>query len=183
MMPVALRTDRLVLDQPALSDVDLITEYCNDAAFAGISMTTPWPYERRNAVDFVSRLVPGWWAAGSELTWTLRLDGVLVGVIGYRTKGRDIGFWMGAPFRGRGLMPEAVGAVVDWVFAGDTDEVVWETTVGNVASAAVARKSGFRFTGTTPSAFTARDGSHPPAWQGVLSASDDREPKPGWPEL
>jgi RimJ/RimL family protein N-acetyltransferase len=181
MKPVTFHTARLVLDRPTLNDVDLITEYCNDDAFSGQSMTTPWPYERKHAVGFVNELVPRWWDADAEYTWALRLDGVIIGVIGYRTAGRDIGYWMGAPYRRKGYMREAVNAVLDWIFAGGADEVVWETTVGNVSSVAVARSTGFTFTGTRDSLFTARDGTHPRAWQGVLAATDTREPKPDWP--
>jgi hypothetical protein len=69
MKPVTFHTARLVLDQPTLNDVDLITEYCNEDAFSGQSMTTPWPYERKHAVGFVTELVPRWWDADAEYTW------------------------------------------------------------------------------------------------------------------
>ncbi|HEX4443503.1 MAG TPA: GNAT family N-acetyltransferase [Galbitalea sp.] len=180
MRPVALRTARLLLDAPTSADVDLITEYCNDDAFRGPSMVTPWPYERQDAVDFVTLSAEGW-AAESEFTWGIRLDGALVGMVGYRTGARDIGFWLGAGYRGRGLVPEAVGGVLDWVFERDVPDVSWETTVGNLPSMAVARKAGFTYTGINIGHFTARDGTHPPTWQGILRATDSRAPKPGWP--
>jgi RimJ/RimL family protein N-acetyltransferase len=170
-----------VLDQPTLGDVDLITHYCQDQAFAGLSMTTPWPYEREHAVGFVSQFVPNSWSVDGEYTWALRRDGTLIGMVGYRTTGRDIGYWLGAEYRGNGYMPEAVAAVLDWLFGIGLDEIVWETVVGNRASVSVARATGFTFTGEHRSLFTARDGSHPRAWQGVLRSSDSREPKPGWP--
>ena len=78
-------------------------------------------------------------------------------------------------------MTEAVGAVVDWLFAQGFDDIRWECFVGNAASAAVARKNGFRFIGNAPSRIIARDGSHPAALHAVLSAEDSREPQPGWP--
>ena len=181
MKPVRLSTTRLVLDQPTLADVDLITEYCNDEAFAGESMSTPWPYERRHAVDFVTSRVPKWWETDGEYTWALRLNGTIVGVVGYRTRAHDIGFWMGAAYRGNGYMPEAVSAVLDWLFGNGVEEVVWETVIGNSASMSVARSSGFSYTGIDEGLFTARDGGHPLTWQAVLKSSDSRDPKPGWP--
>lgn len=78
-------------------------------------------------------------------------------------------------------MPEAVGAMLDWIFAGGVGEVLWETTVGNTSSLSVARSSGFTFTGTRDAMFTARDGTHPAAWHAALAATDTRAPKPGWP--
>ena len=180
MKPAVLRTARLVLAAPTSDDVELITEYCNDEAFSGPSMVTPWPYQRQDAVDFVT-LASEWWEAESEFTWGIRLDGVFVGMIGYRVAARDIGFWLGADYRGRGLVTEAAGGVLDWVFARGVPDVSWETTVGNLPSMAVARKAGFTYTGIDIGHFTARDGSHPPTWQGILRSTDSREPKPGWP--
>jgi RimJ/RimL family protein N-acetyltransferase len=181
MNPVSLNTERLVLDQPRLDDIDLITHYCQDQAFAGPSMTTPWPYERQHAVGFVEQYVPSSWEVDGEYTWALRLDGTLIGMVGYRTTAHDIGYWLGAEYRGNRYMPEAVAAVVDWLFGTGVEEVVWETVVGNRASLSVARSCGFTYTGERRSWFAARDDGHPQAWQGLLRSTDSRRPKPGWP--
>ena len=114
--PVTLRTKRLVLDQPAAADIDLVVEYCQDPLFEKY-MLTPWPYERHHAEEFVQTRVPEWWANDEEFTWAIRHDGKFIGMIGFRSAARDIGFWMGTPHRGNGYMPEAVGAVLDWAFA------------------------------------------------------------------
>ena len=180
MEPMTLTTRRLVLDQPTLDDVDRVTTYCQDPVFERF-MVTPWPYERSDAETFIGSLVPDWWSVESEFTWALRLDGQLIGVIGYRPSGHDIGFWLGAPHRGNGYMPEAVGTVLDWVFARGDDMVLWECIPGNAASAAVARKAGFTFTGEGTSTFTDRDGGHPTVWQARIHATDSREPTEGWP--
>lgn len=95
----------------------------------------------------------------------------------------SIGFWLGAPHRGRGLMVEAERLVLDWAFTGDLlDAVHWECVAGNLASARAARKAGFGFTAQAPSRPAYRDGSHPLSWHGVLHAADDRTPRPGWPD-
>jgi RimJ/RimL family protein N-acetyltransferase len=180
MKPIVLRTARLVLDQPTPADADITTEYCQDPLFEKY-LTIPWPYVRDDAVGFFVDVVPRSWERETEFTWAIRLDGEFVGMIGFRPHRSDIGFWLGAPFRGNGYMPEAVGGVLDWVFSKGYDSVEWECFLGNEPSAAVARKSGFTFTGEAPSLIPRRDGGHPPAWHGVLHAVDSREPKPGWP--
>ena len=180
MKPVRIETARLVLDQPTLNDVDTVTEYCRDPVFESY-MVTPWPYERSDAEVFIGDLVPRWWEKDSEYTWALRLGGELIGVVGYRTGGKDIGFWLGAPHRGKGYMPEAVAAVLDWIFEQTEDDVLWECIPGNAASAEVARKSGFTFRGEGAAVFADRNGDHPPAWKATLAKSDSRDPKPGWP--
>jgi RimJ/RimL family protein N-acetyltransferase len=181
MKPVELRTRRLTLDQPTRADRDLIVEYCRDPLFERF-MLTPWPYQPEHADTFVDRYVPEGWRTDREFTWALRRDGVFLGVVGFREAAHDIGFWLGAPYRGNGYMPEAVTTVLDWAFdVRGADSVVWECMEGNVASMTVARKTGFAFTGAGPSLIPARDGSHPAAWHGRLHAEDDRAPKSGWP--
>ncbi len=180
MKPVALRTARLVLDQPTVDDVELTTEYCQDPLFKRF-MVTPWPYTREDAVGFFVDYVPRAWERNREFSWALRYEGEFLGMIGFRPAGNDIGYWIGAPHREHGYMTEAVGAVLDWLFAQGFDDIEWECFVGNAASTGVARKTGFRFTGERESHITARDGSHPLALHAVLSATDSRKPKPGWP--
>lgn len=179
--PVTLTTERLVLDQPTSADVDVIARHCADPLFERY-LTTPWPYTRDHAVAFIDGYVVDGWASDREYTWALRHAGELVGIIGYRTERGDIGFWVGAPHRGRGYMPEAVGGVADWLFTRSVASIDWFCLVGNLASAAVARRAGFTFTGEQRSPHAHRDGADHAVWHGVLTATDSREPKPGWPE-
>lgn len=112
----------------------------------------------------------------------LRLTGESVGADASVHRVGSMGFWIGAPHRGRGLMPEAQRLVSDWAFsAGVIDVLHWECLVGNVASARTAWKAGFRFSGVAPSVAAYRNGSYPASWQGHLAAGDDRLPQPGWP--
>jgi len=182
MRPFPLGTDRLLLDQPTDQDVDEIARLCRDPVFERL-LTIPVPYTRAHAESFVGEFVPGGWESGDELTWAIRMrgDDRLRGVVSFRTPGADLGFWLGAEDRGRGIVPEAVSAVIDHVFASGGDRVEWECVAGNTASAAVARKCGFSYTGEAPSRAPGRGGTHPASWHGVLRAGDDRAPKPGWP--
>jgi RimJ/RimL family protein N-acetyltransferase len=180
MKPVTLTTPRLVLDLPTLDDVDLTTEYCQDPIFEKF-MLTPWPYDRTDAEKFLGFVVPVSWKDDSEFTWAIRRDDVFLGVVGYRAKRHDIGYWLGSPHRGHGYMVEAVTAVADWVFAELGTEVLWECIPGNVASRSVAYKAGFTWDGLGPSLYADRDGNPTEAWRGSLAPNDSREPKPGWP--
>lgn len=184
MLPFNLDGEGLRLDQPVETDIPAIAEYCQDPVFEHY-LTTPWPYSFDDARFFVSEHVPRAWRDGDVLTWAIRaaVGKELLGVIGFRTARSDIGFWLGAPHRGRGLMPAAVGLVTAKLFdAGIATEVAWECVVGNTASLAVARKCGFTFTGVGPAHVEARDGTHPESWHAVLRADDSPARKSGWPD-
>jgi RimJ/RimL family protein N-acetyltransferase len=179
--PPTLETPRLVLDQPTSADAALVTEYCQDPIFERF-MLTPWPYERAHAEVFIGTVVPAGWQDDVEYTWALRHDGDFLGLIGFRVRANDIGFWLGAPHRGQGFMPEATGAVADFAFTRSPRALHWECIPGNLASASVARKAGFEWLGDGPSLYPDRRGSEPIAWRGVLRPEDSRDPKPGWPD-
>lgn len=185
MQPFELRTARLVLNQPGPDDVDAIAEYCADPVFEHF-LPTPWPYTRADAVSFTTGFVPRAWSDDSEATWAVRLNtsGALIGMISLRLQRHDIGFWVGAPHRGFGYMPEAASAVADWALDGgilNASEVRWESVVGNIASARVARKAGFRYAGIAPSSDPARDGTSRQSWHATL-APGIRSVHAGWPQ-
>ena len=181
MLPVELRTARLVLDQPSTDDVDAITRYCQVFSGAG-TMTLPHPYRRVDAEYFVEEYVPQGWADDAEFTWAIReqVGGPLLGVLGYRSGLGDVGYWLGTEHHGRGIMTEALLGMLDWLAASGTTRVEWECVVGNRASAAVARRSGFVYTGTAPARVPFPDGQ-PLAWHGVRDVVDPL-PAADWPE-
>lgn len=184
MLTPAIGTARLWLDRPVSGDRERVAEYCADPAFEH-TMTLPWPYRMRHADFFLDTLVPDGWADGSELTWAIRSgEGQpLLGVIGWRADRGDVGFWLGAENRGFGYMTEALNAVTDWLFAHrGIVGVAWECVDGNLASASVARKAGFTFTGVRPTTLRFRDGSHPLSWHAEIGRGDAHEPTDGWPQ-
>ena len=183
MKPVELSSPLVRLDQPAAGDAVAVFEYCQDPLFERY-LTVPWPYRRSDADSFISEYVPAAWASDQEYTWAVRAPGspALVGVIGLRVPTASIGYWLGAPHRGHGYIPEAQRLVADWAFsAGIVDAINWQCLPGNIASARTARKTGFSFLGESPADHPHRDGSFPLAWTGRLRSTDDRQPKAGWP--
>lgn len=184
MDPVVLRTERLVLSVTTADDIDAVTELCQDRAMVEMLAALPWPYTRADAEFFATHLVPEGWRSDDAYTWSIREreGGPHLGSIAWRRATRDIGYWMGAPARGRGYTVEAVREVCRWVFAElDEQRIGWEALVGNTASARVARAAGFTFDGTRESALCVRDGGPPPAWHGHLARDADGSRRPGWP--
>jgi RimJ/RimL family protein N-acetyltransferase len=186
MQPVTLSTERLTLSVVTTDDVDAIFEACQDPTIQRYT-TVPSPYARIHAEDFVQKAAT-WWEEGSETTWAIRSDGDLAGMIGLHRLGSgsgELGYWMTAGHRGRGLLAEAASRVIDWGFSSDglaLARIEWRAVVGNQASARAARGLGFRFEGTLRAALGSGDGTRDDAWIAGLLPSDDRAPQP-WPPL
>jgi RimJ/RimL family protein N-acetyltransferase len=187
--PIALRTARLVLDEPKPADADLVTAYCQDPLFERY-LTTPWPYSRADADAFLGEFVPESWAIGSELTWAVRSSdgGPLLGMISVRPSDQasgawELGYWMGSAHRGGGIMSEAAVAVSEWALAGGIRGITslhWRAVEGNVASAKVARAAGFRMTRPDDPTVPARGGGTLPAWHAVRGRTTDPLAAASW---
>lgn len=187
MRPVELHTGRLLLDTPKWADAELITRYCQDPLFERY-LTTPWPYTRADADEFLGRYVPEAWATGAELTWAIRRNsgGPVLGVISVRSAGCELGFWLGAEHRGGGIMSEAASAVCDWVLDGGIPSaaaVRWRAVEGNVASARVARAAGFRRVHPAQPTVPGRDGAMLPAWHATRGPIVEPGAERSWDEV
>lgn len=160
-----LRTARLTLSAPTMADAAAITAACQDPAIQEWT-TIPSPYGRSDAEGFITIVADGW-KSGKSPNWALRLAGVaqgndgrggaqgetaLVGMVGLVDEGSgsaELGFWLAPDGRGQGLMDEAVEAICRYGFDQmGLDRISWRAHVGNLGSAAVARRAGFRYEGT-----------------------------------
>lgn len=181
MEPFTLRDDDIVLTVPTLTDVDRVTELCQDPAIQRWTIV-PSPYRREDGEGFVGGLVPGGWECGDNLTWGIRRDGELLGMVGVsRAEGSgEIGYWLAPEARGTGVTSRAVGLVLDAAFDRlGLDRVEWRADVGNWPSWRVVWKHGFRKEGTVRGLGVKR-GERVDQWVGTLLADDPREPATPW---
>ena len=114
-----LRTKRLVLRRFGPGDVDDVFDYARDPEWAEfLLIAVPQPYTRRNAEEFIAGKMRA--SPEQEPTWAIALDGTVVGAIGLSVDARrdtgELHYGLGRSYWGRGIMPEAVAAVVDWGF-------------------------------------------------------------------
>lgn len=182
MTVTPLSGDGISLTELRDADISRIAEYCADPAFERF-MSTPWPYTTADATWFVHEYAPAAWRDGTELVWAIRRDpdGPLLGTIGLKLPRGEIGFWLGAPHRGGGIMSAAVAVVVEAALPPEggtgplgprVDHLAalhWEAVVGNTASLRVARRAGFAYAGTGPGSVPARTGEVTECWHGVLT--------------
>jgi RimJ/RimL family protein N-acetyltransferase len=160
---VVLRDGRLTLRPPAESDVPAITAACQDPELHRWLAALPYPYSEEDARAFVASR-PQARADGGDLALAVTAadGGRLLGMVGlHDIRERDaadggqgeIGFWVVASERGRGIMPAAARLVCSYGFAPEPDglglgRIEWQAEAGNGSSLRVAEKLGFTFEGT-----------------------------------
>lgn len=190
MITPVLQTERLLLDAVTPADTDAVFELCQDEEVRRW-VPVPSPYTRASAEYFTGEYASAAASArpGEALTlWAIRDAGTgrFMGVLELNYQPRAsarLGFWLGRPFRGAGIMTEAVEAVSEFAFADGglgIERIEWQAVTGNVASALVARKAGFHFEGTLRGSLVHRD-RRVDGWHASLLATDDREQQEGWP--
>ena len=187
MQPVVLRTERFVLSAPTQADVPAVFAACQDTELQRYT-TVPVPYSVDDAASFVGEFVPQAWRDGTEYVFGIRpdLDAPLMGVVSWQRARRAVGYWLGVEHRGRGVMTEAVRGLIDWIFAHDeVDLLHWEAYEGNLGSAIVAHRAGFRWAGEGRCSVVGRDGERPWGWLGELRRSElgSVQPRAEWPVL
>jgi RimJ/RimL family protein N-acetyltransferase len=189
MTPVDLVTPRLLLRAPGDSVIDAIAEACADPEIARFT-TVPAPYTRADAEGFVRDHVPSVWLRGTGCVWAIRpadspdsLFG-MIGLEGVADGAAELGFWLAPGARGHRYLSEAVAAVLDFGFSADglgLQRVQWQAHPGNVPSAAIARRAGFRYEGLRRLGGVQR-GTRVDLWVAGLLATDPRSPHDdGWP--
>ena len=164
-----IETERLRLRPFVDADVPRVVETCTDATTRHWLNGLPHPYVEATARGYLADCV--WQAAtGAKATWAVadRETDVLLGnvavmdMLGVNSTGGEVGYWTHPDERGRGVMTEAVRAVVEHAFdpAGlDRARLVLHAAAGNPASNAVAVAAGFRHFGTQTAAELLGDGS------------------------
>src|SRR5437588_6356100 len=107
-----LKTDRLVLRAPSMSDVPTMMALVGDRHVAENTARIPHPYTAADAEGLLASINQ----KGSEKVFAIELDGALIGMSGLdsRTDGAELGYWLGVPFWGRGYATEAARAVIDY---------------------------------------------------------------------
>lgn len=151
-----LRTERLLLRPWREDDAEALYEYAKDprvGPVAGWPVHTDVEDSRRVIRDVLSEkecyaIVP------KDADRPVGSIGLMVGRKGEREMGAggaEIGYWIGVPFWGRGLVPEAVRELLRHAFEDLKLETVWCGYYdGNEKSRRVQEKCGFVYHHTEP---------------------------------
>ena len=144
-----IRTSRLVLRPPVDTDAEPIARYLNDFDVAGNLARVPFPYRLSDAQAWLRTRRPD--LPAEEANFSIDLAGQgYVGHIGYQLVGGApvIGYWLGKPFWGKGIMTEAATAAIAWFFEATDAEAIHSGVFHfNAASLAIQHRLGFVETG------------------------------------
>ena len=112
---ISIRTPRLLLRPPAVSDAGRISLLAGDYDVASMTGTIPHPCSELQAKEWIESALSG----DDEVVFAITLPGGLIGCTGYRAFGTDhaeLGYWIGKPYWGQGYATEAVLALIAHAF-------------------------------------------------------------------
>ena len=148
-----LKTDRLILRLWKMSDLDDMFEY---ASVPGVGEMAGWPHHTDKEVS--KSILQSFIDNGDVYAIVLKENKKVIGSLGIHEKSADgdfkaksqktIGFVLAKEYWGRGLVPEAVQAVIKYAFDKLKVDVLWcEHFDENLQSQRVIQKCGFTFYG------------------------------------
>ncbi|MCJ2063997.1 GNAT family N-acetyltransferase [Methylobacterium sp. J-088] len=164
-----IETQRLWLRWPTAKDAPAIVTLAGERAVAEMTAHIPHPLDRRAVDEFLIK-VRGANSAGTGLTLALarrESPGSLIGLIAITEADGTphLGYWLGRPWWGHGLMSEAATSLVHAFFAYACGE---RLTVGALPEDQGARrvieKVGFRWTERRATPSPARGGPRQLDW-------------------
>ena len=143
-MTLRIETERLILRRPRLDDLDRVVTLLGDIEIARNLAFAPHPYQKADALKWFPSKCGN--PPPDNTTFLIETDRTVVGSVGFHPEGdeAEIGYWLARPFWGRGLMTEAVRAVVAWYFeATGARAILSAYFTDNPASWRVQEKLGF----------------------------------------
>jgi RimJ/RimL family protein N-acetyltransferase len=146
-------TDGLVTLRPwCADDADALVRRIGDPDIAAFLDAVPQPYTRADADEWFAVSEEGW-RAGTSATFAIHVDGIegAAGGIGVRFLSAldegcaEVGYWVGAEARGRGVATAATRLALRWAFDAvpELERLQLRAAVENVPSNRVAEKAGF----------------------------------------
>jgi RimJ/RimL family protein N-acetyltransferase len=137
-------------------DVPQLVALINDPAVEKNTLTIPFPYRKEDALAWLDRVQEARERHGDWMNWAIREreEGPLlgsIGLMGHDKPGTDeVGYWLGRPFRGQGIMPRAIELVASIAAGRGIERLQAKVFTYNEASRRALEKSGFRFLRVLP---------------------------------
>lgn len=144
-----LQLDGVVLRPVQPSDEERLVVLANDRnVWRNMRDLFPHPYTRENARWFIEHQQK---PDLTERVFAIEVDGQFAGATGVHpltdvySRGAELGYWLGAPFHGRGIATKAVAGVTKYAFdVMKLERLQAGVFEWNLASARVLEKNGFQ---------------------------------------
>jgi len=149
-MAVALKKlegERVELRPLKARDAQRLAELTAPYEVSSMLARMPHPYTLAEAEAFLARELSG---AGADANYAIDAGAGLIGIVSFTglASTPELGYWLGRPYWGRGLMTEAARMALAWFFAATAHPaVIAGAFADNPASLCVQRKLGFTVTG------------------------------------
>lgn len=153
-----LRRPDVRLRAIAADDAEDVARFCADWDLARMTSRLPHPYTIEHARAFVAD------RPAEDTAFAIDCDGRLAGVVSWTDRpdgAAEFGYWIGAPFQGRGVATEAARLAVSRAAASGVDDLRACVFQDNPASARVLEKVGFERVGPCSGPSRARGGEAP----------------------
>ncbi|MCR4711999.1 MAG: GNAT family N-acetyltransferase [Clostridia bacterium] len=148
---VKLETERLILRRWEEDDAERLYQYAKDPDVGPIA---GWPPHQ--SPEESRQIIRNALSAPEAYAICLKTDGLPIGAIELKLNGHtdmtesddecEMGYWLGKPFWGQGIMPEAVREMLRHAFQDLGMSTVWIGYYeGNTKSKRVQEKCGFRY--------------------------------------
>ncbi len=115
-LPHRIETPRLVLRAPIRGDVPDLVKLADNRAIYEVLARLPHPYTRADGIAFVEIFAQ----RPDERPYAITLDERFIGVVGFTYRPGEppeLGYWLGEPHWGKGIMSEAVKGLIEAAFA------------------------------------------------------------------
>jgi RimJ/RimL family protein N-acetyltransferase len=151
--PEPIVTPRVVLRPFTEEDIPALVVAADEPLNARFLQNMPSPYRLEDAAWWVAVGAPAAWAAGgAQFALADPASDAVIGAIGLNSLGKDrraaeVGYWVAAPARGRGVATAAVRALAAWGFEHGFARVELLADAENPASQRVALACGFSYEG------------------------------------
>jgi ribosomal-protein-alanine N-acetyltransferase len=151
MNPMITLPEGYFLSAIQASDTEALVEYLNDKEIYDTTLTIPYPYKEEHADSWIGRKLEYREKFGRDFTFAIRDENAkLIGVVAAdqyepgKSHLTEIGYWLAKPYWGRGIITNAVGAFIRYLFREtELTRITAHIFSHNTASIRVAEKNGF----------------------------------------
>jgi RimJ/RimL family protein N-acetyltransferase len=175
LMHEVLTTDRLIMRPLETTDAKDFARLVNNLAICRMTGTFPYPFPERSVEGRV-QIFCSQAATGYSYHWAMIWQGQFVGVIGLfgNPETREIGYWLGEPFWGQGLMKEAIAGLMNHLVMQNPNLcMVAGVFTDNPASAHLLKRLGFEQETELSEGYSLARGQKHALWKFKFKAKPD----------